>query len=128
MKYLILLSLFIVGCSTQQGRDIDKHQQFLTQVEAHKRQLKGKEYKNYLMKMVSHKQDEMKVLKSMIKKAEIQSAHQDQTARTLDDRHYDFQADRSRQNLQQISDRVKVVESEIFFLNAELSSLEEKGF
>ncbi|MEC7276154.1 MAG: hypothetical protein VXV96_07525 [Bdellovibrionota bacterium] len=126
---LLVLLMISVGCAQSKGNLKSENQDFYSLAKRAKSELKGKAYKDWLNKMLERKRGELAGLSgAQDRETRVLTQHEVmEESSALNGNQQDihgFKAQSSRQSLHKMQERRKLVERHIFYLNSQLSELE----
>lgn len=129
-KHIVFLSIFLTACAV--GKQIDykkEHQDFMRQADRARSEMDRKVYKSWLNRKLQEKQSHLKALSSWEKREEkIYGQHEmlesSTSATGAGPDVHEFKARNSAQQMHHYAEQRKIIEREIFYINSQLSALE----
>ncbi len=133
-KTIIFLSILFLtmGCAGTRTDYKKEHQDFMRQADRARSEMDNQAYKSWLNRKLQEKQSHLKALSGWEKREEkIYGQHEMMESSTAatgagPDVH-EFKARNSAQQMHHYSEQRKMIEREIFYLNSQLSALENQS-
>ena len=124
MRTLLLMTIMIfASCASIKETPERKHQEYLSKVGQQKKLLKPEQYKSYISRELGLKESHLKALKDHYDREGEREIQLNQSGSMYSDIK-DMNVRNSHMQLHKISEQIKVLEKEIFFLKSQLSSLD----